>query len=258
MYLLRFAIISLFTLGAAVSMISCSNTSSPATLYHYNYSPEHLSNLPKTVIIADINFGAPSRHYLQAHESHIDQSFKQYLNKEGYAILSSQILDRIWQKHTKYAGSLYNSSTGQQTANFKKALNLSLSELFIKQPTLTAVIFTDLIESSILFGNIHNRIAQWDGAKRKIKLKGIGSGSIEGSDWLRAIDGISIRTTIIDRNLQVALLNQGAIQVAQALVVHNKNAHFSRRKDLLNNTKEINSGIALSLHPFITMKNYPK
>lgn len=234
---------------------ACSLRTNKDTLYPYQFNDN--SKPIKTVLIADINAGVPSRHYLSRYEAGLDDETSQFLSKRGYNLLSSRLFSSIWHKTKQNYGSIFNPNTGKMTVGFEKALASTLNKLFTQQPQLDAVIFTDLIESRIQFGSGGKKTAMWDGVQRKIKVQGVGEAFKTDYNWLKNISGLSIAITVIDRDLNIVQHSVGGIQIAHAIEVRNKTGEFVRRKNLLRNKKEIKQGLELAFHPWINMKSYP-
>lgn len=208
-------------------------------------------------MIAPVNFDVPSRYYLQEHEDLIDEQVKKYLQESGYQIMPDKSFKSIWRKMIEQHGNMYNPTTGKMTDAYQTTLTDTLKKIFANNPSLDAILFTDLIEDKLMYSKGSKKSAQWNGVHRKVKIEGIGNGLSDEFNWDTMLDGISIVTHLIDRKTNLLLHNKGGIQIAQAIEVQNNNGRFKRRKNLLQNEDEIMEGIELSLHPFIVMKNYP-
>lgn len=248
---MRFFFIGLCSLILA----ACSSHTNQATLYPYL---DKTSQPSKQVMIATINYGLPSRNYLVAHEAFIDEEIRNYLKKQGVQVVSSKIFAQQWHNATQRYGHLYNALSGEKTHFFAQALDDTLTTIFQQHPQLEAILFTDLIETPLLYEQASKRHAQWHGVQRRIKIEGIGEGVSTNFNWSEQVTGISLLSTLINRDKEVIFQSAGGIQVAEALVLSNSHASFQRRQDLLLNKKEIAEGIALSLHPWITMRKYPQ
>ena len=208
-------------------------------------------------MIAPMNFDKNGRRYLNKNSAHIDNLLADYLEKHEIAVSSNNAFVRKWEKMQRKYGSLNDESTGLHTAAFKPALTETLTALFNANPKLDAIIFTDIITSSVQYNDSTARMAQWHGVSRKLKVQGLGNGVNENFNWAQSVDGISLASYVFNRKQQLLLHSVGGIQIAQALELQNNRAKFKRRKDLLRNDKEINEAIALAMHPLIAMKNYP-
>ncbi len=243
---------------SVASIFACSFNNYNPSVYDYHFQ-EQLADKQniQTIMLAPINFNTPSRHYLTKHQEHIDNRVKDYLHKSGYKTVSNKIFRSLWKKTITRHGDLYNPTTGKMSSAYLPALEDTLQKIFTNNPKLDAILFTDLIEESLVYSKGSKKSAQWSGVRRKVKVEGIGNGLTDEFDWDKMIDGITIVTNMVNRNNELVLHNQGGIQIAQAIELHNNNGRFKRRNDLLNNEKEIMEGIQLALHPFIIMKGYP-
>lgn len=252
---MRFFTIAILLVG----LLGCSSNLSKNTLYPYidnrvNADQVELSQ----VMIASVNLGVPSRHYLGKHADNIDRLVENYLKKHGIRVAGNKPFEQQWNNAEARYGALYNTITGELTSNHPKALEDTLTALFNNNPNLDAIIFTDLIETRLQYQQAAQRYAEWHGVQRRLKVEGVGEGIPTTFDWSYPVEGISIAIAIYNREHQLLFHSIGGIQVAQAIVLGNTTAEFRRRRDLLTNEKEILEGIQLAFHPFIKMKKYPK
>lgn len=239
-------------------LFGCSSNISKNTLYPYidNRVNANQSTISR-VMIASVNLGIPSRHYLTNHAAAVDRQVEAYLKKHGITVLSNKPFEQQWKNAEERYGALFNSMTGELTASHPHALQDSLSAVFSNNPNLDAVIFTDLIETRLQYQQASQRYTEWHGVQRRLKVEGVGEGIPTVFDWSYPVEGISIAISIYNRQHQLVFHSVGGIQVAQAIVLGNTSAEFRRRRDLLANEKEVLEGIQLAFHPFITMKKYP-
>lgn len=213
-------------------------------------------------MIAPINFGVPSRLYLQSHKQTTDQYVMQYLKKHHVHVYSNKPFEQLWHNAEAEFGLLFNRTTGKNTLAHQQAFTKTLQTLFDNNPRLDAIVFTDLIEVPLSYQQSLQRKAEWHGVERRIKIEGIGEGTgmsftlEQGAD--QEIDALSLMITVIDRQQQMIFQSIGGIQIAQALVAGNKGSSLNRRRDLLNSKKEITHAIKIAFHPFFEMKGYPK
>lgn len=248
-----------FALLILLLTIAACSTSYNATLYPFQDNRgQFASGKIQHVMIATSNYGLPSRHYLTRYESAIDEHVQTYLKKHGFTVHGNKSFEQQWKYAQERLGPVFNATTGQKTQVYDEAIKSAASQVFANNPTLEAIIFTDLIETPVQYQMASQRYADWHGVRRRVKMEGIGDGVPEHFDWSEKLDAISLSITVLNRNLDMIFHSIGGIQVAQALVLGNNSANFRRRNDLLVNTNEINEAIALSLHPFIPMKNYPQ
>lgn len=240
-------------------IVACSQVNYNPTVYdnQYNEGAAAKKNI-KHIMIAPINFDKPSRYYLQKEAGHIDVNIKQYLEANGYRVVSSRAFSQQWKKKERQYGTLYDPTTGKHTRVFKQALAEVMENVFSKSPKLDAILFSDLVTSKVHYSDMSTHTAQWDGVTRRLKVQGLGTGLIDDVDWQKLVDGISLVTYIFTRDNELLQHGVGGIQIAQALQLNNNSGTFKRRRDLLSNNKEVDEAVQLALHPFVVMPNYPQ
>lgn len=213
-------------------------------------------------MIAPMNYGIPSRQYLQNHQQTIDEYVVGHLKKHQLYVYSNKPFEQLWRHAETEFGALYNRITGQKTLAYQQAFQQTLETLFTNNPQLDAIIFIDLIETPLPYQRTLQRKAEWHGVERRIKIEGITEGT--GMSWtleqgtIQEIDAISLQITVIDRQQRLIFQSAGGIQIAQALAAGTKSSNLQRRRDLLRSDKEIHHAIQIAFHPFIEMKGYPK
>lgn len=225
----------------------------------YNYIDNRniaSAELPGQVMIAPVNFGKPSRHYLTLHEEKTDRQVSQYLSDNGYTLADNRPFERHWLNARQKYGVLTNPITGEKNQAYDDAMQETLSAVFAANPTLQAVVFTDLTETPIHYQLASKRFARWHGVQRKVKTEGVGRGAYQ-FNWNETVDAISLAVHVVNRQQQLLFHSVGGIQVAQAIFIQNKTAELRRRHDLLVDKKELVEGIRLAFHPLIRMHGYP-
>ena len=240
-------------------LFGCSSNISKNTLYPYIDNRVHVDKPAiSQVMIASVNLGVPSRHYLTKYSDAVDRQIEAYLKKHEIRTVSNKPFEQQWKNAEERYGVLFNSISGELSSNHPNALKDSLDAVFANNPHLDAVVFTDLIETNLQYQEASQRYAEWHGVQRRLKIEGVGEGIPITFDWSYPVEGISIAISIYNRQHQLVFHSVGGIQVAQAIVLGNTSAQFRRRRDLLANEKEILEGIQLAFHPFISMKKYPQ
>jgi hypothetical protein len=247
-----------FSLFILLAIVACTSVNYKPTAYAYQIDQEKIKQSAiKSVLIADINYGTPSRHYLTRHEKSVDNHVADFLEAQDLRLRSSRLFDQLWQRQLTSVGDVYNPSTGKVTSAYSQALAQTLAQLFEQQPSLDAVIFTNLVEIPVRYGNASNRSAQWHGVMRKVKMQGVGDDFSTDFDWFEAVNGISLEVTIVNREQDIIFHSFGGIQVAQAIEIQNRKGKFVRRHDLLRDEDDIEEGINLAFHPFIYWDDHP-
>ena len=240
-------------------LFACQNTSLNDTLYPFSLNDEKIASSPiKKITVAHVNFGAPSKKYLRDEQGKIDNYVKKQLKDSGYAIASNALFQQAWRKAIRQYGQPYDSYTSQINQRaFMRVMYTVLQE--IKQNSnIDAIVFTDLIERQVSFSNGSSRTARWDGVSRKPKIKGAGTGVSQGFDWMQTVPAVSILVTIYHVDGQRLFQSAGGIEITRMIDPHRGNGRFVRRENIFSSPNHISQGVALALHPFAAMDNYPK
>ena len=244
----------------AIALAACASTSNKnvaSTAFPYTVVDNEVGQekYPR-VLIAHVNFGKPSRKYLRPYESRIDEFVRDYLKDSDFKLVSSAVFEDQWTGAVRRYGSPFNPTTGKiNQSSFAKTLSYVFEQLRARD-IVDAVIFTDLIEREISYGNSINRVARWDGVSRKLSTQGPGSGVPSDFNWAQSVEAVSLWVNVFDMNLQAIFQSAGGIEVTQALSLKST-PKFVRRRNLLGNRRSIEEGVALALHPMIEMNSYP-
>ena len=239
-------------------LVACAHHRNNDTVFPYQYQPELAKNSNiQRIMIVPVNYGVPSRHYLQAHEPFIDQQAAKYLQEAGYKTIPDKSFSSLWKKKILEYGEPYNPSTGKMSNIYPEMLHASLTKLFEQNPALDAVLFTDLIEEPLRFEKEGSKHASWSGVSRNIRTERIAYGEEAGITQNLTLQGVSIELHLLNRNGALVHHSRGGIQIIQSLELNNTKGKVRRRKDLLQDEEEIEEGIRLALHPFIVMDDYP-
>jgi hypothetical protein len=245
----------LFALTAVAALTACSTSQPNLTAYDYQIKDEVRQH--KRVIIADVNFGKPSRLYLQKFEGRVDEYVKRQLKNNGYKLVSNALFREAWNNAQRKHGNPYNASTGQiNDRAFKLIMHDTFTDLKARD-IADAVIFTDLIEVEVQFGGGMQHIARWHGVSRKPSTQGPGDGVPTTFNWAAPVDAASLWVNIFDMDLQLMFQSAGGIQVTEAIDLKASSPKFVRRRTLLANGGQIQEAVDLAFHPLIPMKNYP-
>ena len=251
--------IRIFT-GALVALLfACSSTPTyNPTVFPYDLDEEQLAKSEiRTVIIATVNLGNPSRNYLREHEARVDKLVEAYLEENGFNVLPSRLFEQQWKTSARAYGNIYDPSTGEvNRKSFALAL-VNVRDELQKKHDLDAFIFTDVIEQKVAFSGGLNHIARWHGVSRKPTLQGPGEGVSAGFDWSREADAASLWISVYDVELQRVFTSIGGMDMTQAIDTRSSSGRFVRRRSILENENNIREGIALAFHPFIEMEKYP-
>lgn len=246
---------TIIALTVVAALTACASSQPNLTAYEYQIKEEVRQH--KRVIIADVNFGKPSRLYLQKAEGRIDEYVKRQLKNAGYKIVSNALFKQAWGNAQRSHGNPYNASTGQLN---ERAFQLILRDTFADlkaRDIADAIIFTDLIQREVQFSGGLKHVARWDGVSRKPSTQGPGDGVPTTFNWSAPVDAVSLWINMFDMDLQLQFQSAGGIQVTEAIDLKASNPKFVRRRTVLGNANQIQEAIDLSFHPLIPMKNYP-
>jgi hypothetical protein len=238
-------------------LFACSTTSYNDTVFPYEINPELESgNAIKTVLIAPVNLGKPSRKFLQEHQGLIDSQVAKHLRKHGLKIKSSREFEQRWREAIRKYGNVYDPTSNkinEQAAQLSHAYVLN----DLKQSSdIDVVIYTDLISREVFFSaNSHK--ARWDGVSRKLPIEGTGAGVPSDFNWNQPVEAVSLMVTAYRlEDLKLVFRSIGGIETTDALSLRD-NPRFKRRRHVLDNELYIQEGIALAFHPWVPMENYP-
>tara|TARA_B100000767_G_scaffold186848_1_gene174281 strand:- start:4308 stop:5117 length:810 start_codon:yes stop_codon:yes gene_type:complete len=241
-----------------LSLPACQNTAINSTLYPFSYDDETLNSTPvKKIVMAHINFGTPSKQYLRDEENKVDNYVKKQLKESGYDMTSNLLFQQAWRKAVRQYGQPYDSYTSQINQRAFMRVMVTVLQDMKKNSNIDAVVFTDLIERQVNFSSSHNRIAKWDGVSRKPKIKGSGNGVSQGFDWMQTIPAVSIFITIYHVNGNRLFQSAGGIELTRMIDPNRGNGRFIRRENIFSSPSHIRKGVALALHPFVFMDDYP-
>lgn len=245
----------------STTLISCGGTTSGG----YNetaqlgvVSPKAEKKDYKTLVLADVNFGKPSRVHVQPFEYKVDKLVIEYMSGAGYEFLPSHVFTNAWNNAIRQTGATYDPTTGRlNDEKHLRALGLAID--YLKQNTKAdAVIFTDLLDFEVPFniGNNHN--AKWHGVERRFTKIGVGNSVPAGFDWSKPVEVSSLWINVFDLETSENVYRGiGGIDSTMALNMKLAEPSFSRRKDLFKRDEYISEGISLALHPLIRMGNWP-
>lgn len=250
--------LSLLLTGALLS--ACQTTSFNDTSYPFVINSEKMAEQAvNKVIIAHVNFGSPSKHYLKEYEKTIDKEVIAQLEAGGYTIESNAPFKKAWRDATRKYGEPFNPVTSQVNARAFQRVVYSAINTLKEQTDIKAVVFTDLIERQIAFGHHINRNAKWDGVSRKPKIKGAGTGISQGFDWSQTVPAASLSVTVYHVDGQRLFQSIGGLEVTRQLDPNKGgNGRFVRRDKLFTSASNVRQGVNFALHPFVKMKGYPE
>ncbi len=245
--------------AAAALMVACSTAPSyNSTAFPYEIDAERLASTDiKRVVIAPVNIGNPSRSYLQDHEQRIDSMVGDYLEDNGYKVVSSRLFEQKWNTANRIYGDVYDPTTGEVNRKTFALTLLNVRDELMKTENIDAIVFTDVLEQEVTFSGGLNHVARWHGVTRKPVLQGPGDGVSSAFDWSRPLTAASLWVSVYDMDLQRLFTSIGGLDTTQAIDTRSSSGRFVRRRSMLESDGHLNEGIELAFHPFIPMKKYP-
>ena len=241
-------------------LCACQTTSFNDSSYPFVINSEKMAKQAvDKVIVAHVNLGAPSKHYLREYEKKIDNEVITQLESAGYVIESNALFQKAWRDATRKYGEPYSPVTSQVNARaFQRVIYTAINTLK-EQTDIKAVVFTDLIERQVSFGHHINRNTKWDGVSRKPKIKGAGTGISQGFDWSQTVPAASLSVTVYHVDGQRLFQSIGGLEVTRKLDPNKGgNGRFVRRDKLFTSQANVRQGVNFALHPFVKMKGYPE
>ena len=248
----------LLTASLACLMLACSSTPTyNATVFPYEIDQARVDRDDiKTVVIAHVNVGLPSRTYLEKEAPRIDASVSAYLKKNGFKVLPQREFEQRWNTAVRIYGNPTDPTSGKvNMKTFVQIMNNVRDDM--RSTGLDAFIFTDLVELQASFSGGLQHLARWDGVTRKPALQGPGTGVSADFDWAMLVDVASIQISIYDMDLKRVFASRGGIDATQAIDSRSSSGRYVRRRETLENEDYVQEGIELAFYPFIDSENWP-
>ena len=228
------------------------------TVVAWEIDEERLTANPvKTVIIANVNLGAPSRNYLVKEEPRIDGYVSVYLKDNGIKVLPQRQFTQAWNTAVRAFGNPVDPTTGKMNVRTFSQIMISVRDRLQEESKLDAFVFTDLIEVETAFNGGLKHLARWDGVTRKPALQGTGNGVSANFNWEAPVSAASLQISIYDMELQRLFISRGGLDATDAIDTRSSQGRYVRRRNMLENEDHIKEGVRLALHPLIEMKDWP-
>ena len=242
---------------ALLAACSSAPTYNP-TVFPYEIQEQRIADKPiKTVVIPHVNLGSPSRNYLESEEARIDGYVRSYLKDNGYKVLPQREFKQHWNNGVRAFGNPVDPTTGKVNMKTFSQIMVSVRDRMAEETAVDAFVFTDLVELEVAFNAGLKHIARWDGVSRTPSLQGPGTGVSADFDWNTLAAVASIQVSIYDMELQRVFVSRGGLDATDAIDTRSSDGRYVRRRNILENEDNVKEGIALALHPFIVMKDWP-
>ncbi len=249
----------LCALAFPLVLAACGTTASyNPTVFPYEMDEARLQQTEiKTVIIAHINLGGPSRRYLQEHEARLDKLVEEYLEEHGIRVLPQRQFEQRWKTAVRIYGKPYDPTSGKINQKTFVQILVNVRDGLQESHNLDAIIFTDLVEQEVAFSGGLKHLARWHGVSRKPTLQGPGDGVSTAFDWNQTATAASLWVSVYDMELQRLFTSIGGLDTTQAIDTRSSSGRYVRRRSILENGSNLREGIELAFHPFIAMQKYP-
>jgi len=244
--------------GLAGLLLACSSTPTyNPTVFPYEIDQAKVDQDDiKTVVIAHVNLGLPSRNYLEKEAPRIDAAVSAYLKENGFKVLPQRDFEQRWNAAVRAYGNPVDPTSGKVNMKTFSQIMTNIRD-DMRSTGLDAFIFTDLVELQTAFSGGLQHVARWDGVTRKPSLQGPGDGVSADFDWAMLVDVASLQVSIYDMELQRVFASRGGIDATQAIDSRSSKGRYIRRREILENESFIQEGIELAFYPFIKTENWP-
>ena len=242
----------------ACLLLACSSTPTyNATVFPYEIDQSRIDQDDiKTVVIAHVNLGLPSRTYLEKEAPRIDAFVSAYLKENGFKVLPQRDFEQRWNTAVRSFGNPVDPTSGKvNMKTFAQIMTTVRDEM--RSTGLDAFIFTDLVELQTAFSGGLQHVACWEGVTRKSIIQGPGDGVSADFDWAMLLDVASLQVSIYDMELKRIFASRGGIDATQAIDSRSSKGRYIRRREILENETNIQEGIELAFYPFIKSENWP-
>ena len=228
------------------------------TIWPFELNQEALDGSElKRLVIASVNLGGPSRNFLKEAAPTIDKAVADYLEENGYKIVSSRRFEQEWKTALRIYGDPTDPTSGRVNQKTFTLALISVRDALLKTGSVDGIVFTDIIERDITFSGGLKHLARWDGISRKPSLQGPGDGVSSGFDWNKTAKGASLWVSVYNMDLQRVFSSIGGLDATEAIDTRSSSGAFVRRRSLLESKGHVREGVELAFHPFIVMKDYP-
>jgi len=246
-------------LALAALLAACSSTPTyNPTTFPYKIDQQRLDAHPvKTVIIAHVNLGVESRHYLDKEAPRIDAKVAAYLKENGFTVLPQRQFEQHWNAAVRAFGNPVDPTSGKVNPKTFALIMHQVRDELAQTTDLDAFIFTNLLEFETSFNGGLKHVARWDGVTRTPSLQGPGNGVSTEFDWSTLAAVCSLEITIYDMELEPLFQGRGGLEATDAIDTRSSNGRYVRRRNILENDTQIQEGIQLAFYPFIPFEDWP-
>ncbi|NND67411.1 MAG: hypothetical protein HKN19_07485 [Halioglobus sp.] len=250
---------SLIVIALAALLSACSGTPTyNPTTFQYHIESEKLAADPvKTVVIAHVNRGGPSRNYLEKHSARVDAAVTAYLKENGFKVLPQRTFQQHWNTAVRAFGNPVDPTTGRLNSRTFAQIMVSVRDQMNKNGKLDAFVFTDILEFQVPFSGGLKHLARWDGVTRKPTLQGPGNAVSADFDWNMQAAVASLQVAVYNMELETLFVSRGGMDATDAIDSRSSKGRYIRRRNILENENNVMEGVRLAFHPFIPFEDWP-
>ncbi|GAB5450287.1 MAG: hypothetical protein Hals2KO_06150 [Halioglobus sp.] len=228
------------------------------TTFPYQVDEEKLTAAKiKKVVIPHVNLGGASRNYLEKEAPRIDAKVATYLKDNGYKVLPQRKFEQHWNTAVRVFGNPVDPTSGKVNRKTFAQIMHSVRDEMSKGEAPDAFIFTDLVEIQTSFSGGLKHLARWDGVTRKPSLQGPGNAVSADFDWNKQAAVASMQITVYNSDLEPLFSSRGGMDATEAIDTRSSSGRYVRRRNILENDKNVMEGIMLAFHPFIPYEDWP-
>lgn len=227
------------------------------TTFNYVIAPEasNKTQLQK-VIIASVNYLDYTPLHLRKKEHKVDNLIVKYLRQNEFEVLTGSQFKQAWATAVHKHGEYYNP----YSASFRRdRFNAILTDVLISlknEYAVDAIIFTDLVSRNVTFNYKSPHYASWDGVQRRPRIK-TKKRIPRQFNWSFPFNAVSLNVTIIRADNKLLFNSVGGLEVTDDLYIKLGKPVAKRNRAIFQDTPLVKEGIAIALHPFIKMPDYP-
>jgi hypothetical protein len=247
----RCAVLALF----AATLAACGGapTYNPTTVPYHIESEKLAEKAVKTVVIAHVNRGGPSRNYLEKTAPRIDAKVAAYLKEKGFKVASQRTFTQHWNTAERAYGNPVDPTSGKLNSRTFAQIMTSVRDEYAKTGKVDAIVFTDLLEVQVSFSGGLKHLARWDG----VTLQGPGNSVSADFDWNMQASVASLQIAIYDMDLETLFVSRGGLEATDAIDSRSSKGRYIRRRNMLENDNQLEEGVAIALHPFVPYEDWP-
>jgi hypothetical protein len=235
---------------SCLSLISCSPYQK---FFRYDYNLKEAERIRKVVITPIEMIRARPRGTDYAMMKNIEHIIKNYMERNGYVVVSNKILEENWKNEVKNMDGFFDPATGKIDASKISGCLIKTIAKTKETEEFDGVVFIPLIERP---AKLMGDRVYWDGCARKL-LNDNGDVITEVT-WRGEMKALSLQIQVFDNNHHLVFQSVGGIEFPYELKEEYSSKEFAWKKKMQFKEDEIFEGIAIAFHPLIQYDKYPE